>query len=103
VENSLQQVVLLVKHQFFKTDYSSCLGLKFMSVMKKFGQKLRALRESRGLTLRQLADELGVTHPHLVHIEVGRRGPSIELLIKIARYFEVSTDDLLDDDTKLKL
>ena len=52
--------------------------------MQRFGEKLRALRKQRGMTLEDLAVALGLaTHSHLSNIEVGRKQPSLELAIKI--------------------
>ena len=50
------------------------------------------LREQRvriGRGLRELAGVLGITPPHLTDIEKGRRTPSEELLMKIARVYGI--------------
>lgn len=66
--------------------------------MQRFGEKLRTLRKRNGLTLKQLAERLEFnSHSYLSAIEFGRKRPSIELVIKVAILFEVSTDDLLFD------
>lgn len=70
--------------------------------MKRFGEKLRALRERRGMSLRQLASELGFSaHGHIAQIERGERKPSADLVVRIARLFEVSTDRLMLDELEL--
>ncbi len=67
--------------------------------MKRFGEKLRALRSMRSLTLKQLAGELGyATHAYLSEIESGRKQPTAELVLKVARRFEITTDCLLKDE-----
>ena len=71
--------------------------------MNRFGQKLRALREHYDLSYRRLGAELDIDHTHLAKIEAGRALPSFELIIKIAKYFDVSFDELLDDEIDLKL
>lgn len=70
--------------------------------MKRFGEKLRMLREKYSMTYRQLAEELDVAHPHLLRIERGEKQPSLDLAMRIAAYFEVSLDDLVWDDRSLK-
>jgi putative transcriptional regulator len=70
--------------------------------MERFGEKLRVLREKHGLSYRQLAAELEVSHSHLVRIEGGSKQPALDLAIRIARYFKVSLDDLLLDERNLK-
>ena len=71
--------------------------------MKRFGEKLRALREEYGFSYRKLGAEIGIAHNHILNIEAGHRKPSLDLVIKIAEYFEVSFDELLDDSVDLKL
>jgi len=70
--------------------------------MKRFGEKLRALREKHGLTYRQLADELNTVHSHLAKIEYGDKQPSLDLALRIAIYFDVTLDELVRDDRELK-
>lgn len=70
--------------------------------MQRFGEKLRTLRQRRGISLRQLASELGFSaHGHIAQIERGERKPSADLVVKIARIFEVSTDQLMLDELEL--
>ena len=71
--------------------------------MQRFGEKLRMLREYWELSYRQLAAELGCSHGQLGNIESGLSLPSFELALKIARYFEVSLDDLMLDERELRL
>jgi len=71
--------------------------------MNRFGQKLRALREYYELSYRRLGAELEIDHTHLAKIEAGRALPSFELIVKIANYFEVTFDELMDDEIDLKL
>ncbi|MFN8489195.1 MAG: helix-turn-helix transcriptional regulator [Caldilineaceae bacterium] len=69
--------------------------------MEKFGQKLHYLRKQRGLTLRQLAELLGVHFTHLNNLEHGSKRPSTDLVLKVAQLFDVSTDQLMKDDVEL--
>ncbi len=69
--------------------------------MQKFGEKLRTLRKRRGLTVRQLAAMLGITHSHIVGLEKSKHKPSVELVIKLADLFDVSIDRLLRDNLEL--
>jgi transcriptional regulator with XRE-family HTH domain len=71
--------------------------------MQRFGEKLRTLRQQRGLTMRELADDLGLaTHGYIGDLESGRRQPSLELTIKIADFFGVSLDQLARDEVELE-
>ena len=70
--------------------------------MRRFGDKVRTLRERRGLTVRQLAALLEISsHSHIVLIESGKRKPSVELLLKLMEVFEAGCDQLLDDDLEV--
>lgn len=63
--------------------------------MKDFGLRLRKLRQACGLTQEALSEELNISTDQLRKIECGSRGPSLDLLISLAVYFDVSTDYLL--------
>lgn len=69
--------------------------------MKRFGEKLRALRLREGYTTRQLADRLGVSHTHVIGIENGKRGTSTELVLRIADLFHVTIDQLMRDELEV--
>jgi len=67
--------------------------------MRRFGEKLRTLRRSQGITLQALARDLGYSdHTFLSRIERGEKKPSTELIIAIAQKFNVKTDQLLIDE-----
>lgn len=63
--------------------------------MVNFGNRLKALRTSRRLTQKQLAEQAGVAISAISAYESGNRYPSYDVLISIARIFHVSTDYLL--------
>lgn len=60
-----------------------------------FGEKLKELRNIHQLTQVDLASILKVTRPAITKYERNERNPDAETLIKIANYFNVSTDYLL--------
>jgi len=71
--------------------------------MEKFGEKLRALRIRSGLTLKDLAKSLGLTaHGYLSELECGKKKPTAEFAVKVADYFNVTTDELLRDDVEIQ-
>jgi len=70
--------------------------------MQRFGEKLRALRQRRGMSLRDLATALDFrSHAHLARIEMGEKTPSAELIVRLADFFDVSLDQLMRDDREL--
>lgn len=60
-----------------------------------FAENLARLRENRGLTRQQVADELGVTLQAYSAYEAGKREPRRDNILKLASAFGVSTDTLL--------
>lgn len=56
--------------------------------------RLRELREWKGLTQEDLAKALGVTRQTIIAIEKGKYNPSLELAFKIARFFKVKIEDI---------
>ena len=72
--------------------------------MEHFGQKLRALRMHHSLTLKELAHKLGYSaHGYISEIESGKKVPTVEFALKVADFFRVTTDQLLQDEIKLSL
>lgn len=62
--------------------------------MTPLGAKLRALREERGVTLKDMARALRVSSAYLSALEHGRRGkPTWSLLQRITTYFNVIWDE----------
>lgn len=58
-------------------------------------ERLKYLREHSNLKLKDVALAVGITASAVGSIEHGRRAISIETLIKMANFYEVSTDWLL--------
>ena len=62
---------------------------------KNLNENLRELRVAKGINQLELGVALGVTKQCVSNWENDNVLPSIEMLIKIANYFNVSTDYLL--------
>jgi len=62
--------------------------------MSKFHERLNLLREERKVTQATMAEAFGITSQSLSYYMNGRE-PKYDLLVKIAEFFEVSTDYLL--------
>ena len=57
--------------------------------------RFKELRTARGLSIRKLAEEAGVSTETVYSLEHGRRQPSVRTLGKIARALGVEAKDLL--------
>jgi SOS-response transcriptional repressor LexA/DNA-binding XRE family transcriptional regulator len=63
---------------------------------KKFGQKLKELRLTKGLKIRELESLSGVSNAYLSQLENGKRGkPSPEIIKKLAPHLDTSYTDLM--------
>ena len=56
--------------------------------------RLEELRKERGIKQEQLASVLEVSRQTISSLEKGRYNPSIQLAFKIARYFDMSIEDI---------
>ncbi len=57
------------------------------------------LRKESRLTQEQLAETLGITRGSLSMYEIGKREPDLHTVVRIAEYFNVSTDYILGVST----
>lgn len=63
--------------------------------MKIFQERLIEQRKLNNVTQRQLANYLQIAQPSYIRYENGKAEPTLENLVKIADYFDVSVDYLL--------
>jgi transcriptional regulator with XRE-family HTH domain len=62
--------------------------------MTPFGEKLRQLRQTRGVTLALMAKAVNVSPAYLSALEHGKRGrPSWQLVQRVIAYFNIIWDD----------
>ena len=90
------------------TKYHACLYLsRFMPsqrTIERFGEKLHTLRVRHDMTLQELANELGLTsHSYISELEAGKKIPTTEFVLNVARLFGVTTDELLKDELELTI
>lgn len=63
--------------------------------IKIFAERLKALREEKGLSKRQLATELEMSHVAIFYYENANRVPDILVAKKFADYFNTTCDYLI--------
>jgi transcriptional regulator with XRE-family HTH domain len=68
-----------------------------------FGKKVAELRTKRGLTQEDLAIQLGVSQKAVTYYERRTGNPSLELISRLAAFFDVSPADLIDEDVTPKV
>ena len=68
--------------------------------MSKISSNIRFLRQLKGLSQEQLADDLKVTRSRIGGYEEARNEPPIDLLIRLSEYFHIAIDALVRGDLK---
>lgn len=68
-------------------------------MMLKIGEKIKELRKAQDITQEKLSDYLNISYQAVSKWENGLALPDITLLPKLANFFGVSTDELLDLNT----
>lgn len=64
-------------------------------IVARFGQRLREVRSSRGLTQAQLAEKAEVTTSYITRLENGSSAPGIDLVARLAAALGTTVADLL--------
>ena len=64
----------------------------------KFNENLKAAREKRGLSQKEVAESIGVAKSTYSLYESGNREPNVQTIKKISDLLSVSADDLLGID-----
>ncbi|MCC2258902.1 helix-turn-helix transcriptional regulator [Intestinimonas aquisgranensis] len=66
-----------------------------MKELEIFAERVHMLRKQRGMSQRELGEAIGLSHKSISTIESGSRTTTLEKLVILARFFQVSTDYLL--------
>ena len=59
--------------------------------------RMEQLRKQRAIRQEDLAQALGVSRQTVISLEKGKYNPSLALAFKLARYFNLSIEDIFDD------
>lgn len=66
-----------------------------MKELEIFAERVHMLRKQRGMSQKELGEAIGLSHKSISTIESGSRTTTLEKLVILARFFQVSTDYLL--------
>ena len=58
-------------------------------------KRVKELREDNDFTQQQIADKIGITQRKYSYIETGTQQLTDEILVKLAKVYDVSTDYIL--------
>jgi transcriptional regulator with XRE-family HTH domain len=84
-----------VGSEFAETAKLPLMDSDVAATLNSIGPRLRALRRDRQLTLAALAAQTGIALSTLSRLESGKRRPTLELLIPLARTHRVALDQLV--------
>ncbi|MCY6354343.1 helix-turn-helix domain-containing protein [Clostridium sp. ZS2-4] len=66
--------------------------------MSMLGNNIKTLREKYNLSQEQLSKKTGISRSNIGKIEKNQISPSVDALVNLANFFEVSTDVLLNEN-----
>ena len=69
--------------------------------MSKISSNIRFLRQLKGLSQEQLADDLKVTRSRIGGYEEARNEPPIDLLIRLSEYVHIAIDEVVGVDFRV--
>lgn len=95
IEITIKELVFCNLESITETNILMCFSKYSIGVCKIFRNRLKELRESNNITQKELAAALDMTPAAIGLYEQGRRLPDLNILLKIADYFNVSVDYLL--------
>ncbi len=64
-------------------------------IHKKFGERLKELRDKNKVTQEQVAEKVGVDRSYMGFLERGEKNPTLEKLTLIAKAFNITLSELL--------
>jgi transcriptional regulator with XRE-family HTH domain len=67
--------------------------------LDEFGNQLRQCREERGLTQKELAEYMGMSHRTILQAETHQSNPKFETVILLAKEMNISLDSIIFPDT----
>ncbi len=70
--------------------------MKISQLQQKIGQRIRELRESKGISQQNLATVCNFEKTNLSRIEAGRTNPTVSNHYKISQALEITISELVD-------
>lgn len=70
--------------------------MKNATAIRVFGQRLRKLREARGMSQQELADYADIAKPTIQRTEHGQSAVTLDVLLSLAQALDVPLHDLVN-------
>lgn len=84
-----------VRFMYLYYHAQTCMSIGFRRFMANLSVRLKQLKNERNLLQKDIANAIGISLRAYQYYESGERKPDIDILEKLADYFEVSSDYLL--------
>lgn len=80
--------------EYVKVDYTKNVKLAILWSVIKLKNRVQELRKQRRLSQSELADAVEVTRQTIISLENGKYNASLMLAHKIARYFDLTIEEV---------
>jgi transcriptional regulator with XRE-family HTH domain len=67
------------------------------------GKRVKAQRKQRQMTQATIAERIGVSNVYISNVENGIKGISLDVLLRLAREFDISLDSLVFEEPHIRL
>jgi DNA-binding XRE family transcriptional regulator len=97
-EGNVNEIIRILADEYnvtFDRVYTIIFGKKMYG---NTGTNLRILRMTRNLTQQEVAEAIGVNYSTIGYWELNKSFPRIEKLEKIAEFYEVSVQDITEEN-----
>ena len=83
-------------------DYNFDWFIMFLEMEERFmiGKKLIQFRKNKGLSQAELAEDVGVTRQTISNWELNETAPDLKQAQKLSEIFNISLDELVNNDIK---
>ena len=78
-------------------------GLERRQNLDQVGPRLRAAREARGLSLREIARRINVSPSFVSQVETGKASPSVGTLYSLVNELGLSLDEVMSEDAEAEI
>jgi transcriptional regulator with XRE-family HTH domain len=73
-----------------------------VDLARQLAETLRKLREDAGITQKEMAKRLGLSHPTLNRLEAGRHYPNLRVVEQVCRALRCDIGDLFAGQARLR-
>jgi len=87
---------MLIYTSDYVTNFKFVIGIRNEDLLNRFGERLRSIRNEKGVSQEKLANLSGITISQVSRIERGEVNTTISTLDVLAKSLDVTISELLD-------